>query len=64
MKNASMTPKAKANLINCSIVAALVYQYWKGTPFIIIAVTGVLLVVVANLMMMFAAKKRSNVRDQ
>jgi len=64
MKNAPMTPKAKAILINCSIVAALIYQYWKGTPFFIIAITGVLLLVVANLMMMFAAKKRSNVRTQ
>jgi hypothetical protein len=60
MKDASMTPKAKSILINCSIVAALIYQYWKGTPFFIIAITGILLLVVANLMMMFAARKRSN----
>ncbi|MBN9615201.1 MAG: hypothetical protein BGO25_09925 [Acidobacteriales bacterium 59-55] len=54
-----MKPKAKAILINSSIVAALIYQYWKGTPFSIIVITGILLLVVANLSMMFAAKKRS-----
>ena len=64
MKNAPMTPKAKAILINCSIIAALIYQYWKGTPFFIIAITGVLLLVFANLMMMFAAKKHSKAKAQ
>jgi hypothetical protein len=53
-----MTHRNKAILINCSVVAALIYQYWRGTPLFILAISGIFILVFANLLMMFAAKKR------
>jgi hypothetical protein len=55
-----MAPKNKAILINCSVIAALIYQYWKGTPLFILLITGIFFLVFANLLMVFAAKKRSD----
>jgi hypothetical protein len=58
-----MSLKTKAILINCSVIVALVYKYWTGTPFFIIAITGIFLLVLANLLMIFAAKKRTDATD-
>jgi len=57
-----MTPKRKSILINCSIIAALVYRYWTGTPIFILVITGIFLLVLANVLMMFAAKNRATTR--
>ena len=55
----SMTSKTKAILINCSIVAALIYRYWTGSPLFILITVGIFFLVFANLLMMFAAKQQS-----
>ena len=58
--SAAMPTRTKALLINCSVIVGLIYKYWTGTPLFIIAITGIFLLVLANLLMMFATKKRTN----
>ncbi len=54
-----MNPRTRTILVNCSVVVALLYQYWKGTPLFILVITGIFLLVLVNLLAMFAAKKRT-----
>lgn len=54
-----MNLRAKAILINCSLIVGLAYQYWKGSPLLSIAIAGILLFIVANLMLMFASNKQT-----
>ena len=61
--SAPMKPGTKAIIINSSMIAALIYKYWTGTPFFIIAIAAIFLFVFANLLMMFAAKKRISTTD-
>ena len=61
--SARMTPRTKVIVINCSMITALIYKYWTGTPFFIIAIAAIFLLVLANLLMMFAAKKRTSTTD-
>jgi hypothetical protein len=56
-----MPVRQKAILINASIVVALIYQFWRGTPLFIMVISGILVLVAANLMMMFAAKSKRDV---
>lgn len=56
--SAPMTRRNKAILVNCSVIAALIYQYWRSTPLFILAISGIFILVFANLLMTFAAKKR------
>jgi hypothetical protein len=52
-----LNPRVKAILVNCSVVAALLYQYWKGTQLFIVLIVGIFALVLVNLLMMFVAKK-------
>ncbi|HTD97225.1 MAG TPA: hypothetical protein VK627_09850 [Edaphobacter sp.] len=52
--------KIKATLINCGIAAALIYRYWTGTPLLLIAIIGIFLFVIANVLMVVAAKQQTN----
>ncbi len=54
-----MTYRNKAIVTNCWMVAAIIYQYWRGTPLFILAITRIFILVFANLPMMFAAKECS-----
>lgn len=54
-----MNPRTRTILVNCSVVVALLYQYWKGTPLFILVITGIFLLVLVNLLAMFTAKKRT-----
>jgi hypothetical protein len=56
--SAPMTRRNKTILVNCSAIAALIYQHWKGIPLFIFAISGIFILVFANLLMMFAAKRR------
>lgn len=55
--SAPMTYRKRAILINGSLVAAFIYQYWKGTPLFVLAVSGIFVLVFANLLLMFFVKK-------
>jgi uncharacterized membrane protein len=50
--------RIKATLINCGIAAALIYRYWTGTPLLIIAILALVLFVLANVLMIIAAKQQ------
>ena len=52
-------PKNKTILINVSIVAALIYMHYTGSPALIVVGAGIFLLVMANLLMMFVARKHS-----
>lgn len=54
-----MTPRNKAILTNSSILAALLFEFWTGKPLLAVVIAGILLFVVANLVMLFAARKQS-----
>ncbi len=58
-----MTPRLKGILINSSILAALLFEYWTGKPLVAVIIAGILLFVVANLAMMFAARKRNAAKN-
>jgi len=49
--------RSKAVVMNAAIVAGLFVQYWRGYPLFILLVSGIFILVLANLLMMFAAKK-------
>jgi hypothetical protein len=59
----TMSLRAKAILMNASIVTGLVLEYFKHQPLLSIAVAGVLLLVVANLALMFVARKQAAERN-
>jgi len=48
----------KAMLINFGILAGLALEFYRGSPPKIIALTGMLLLLFANLVMYVSAKKR------
>ena len=50
----------KAVLINCGIAAALIYRYWTGTPLLIIVIVGAVLFPFANVLMVIAARQKTN----
>ena len=51
-----MPERTKALLINLCIAVALVWCYFKGFPLIVILVSGLLLLGVANMVMYFKRK--------
>ncbi len=53
-----MNDRTKAIMVNCSIVIALLYLHWQGTPLFFLAISGILVFVPLNLWLIFAAKKR------
>jgi hypothetical protein len=58
-----MPPRSKAILINCSILVGLIFEYWTGKPLLAIVIAGTLLLVVANLAMMLAARRRASAKN-
>jgi hypothetical protein len=58
-----MTPRFKAVVINASILAGLLFEYWTGKPLVAILIAGILLFVVANITMMFAARRRNAAKN-
>ena len=53
-----MDVRAKSILMNSAITVGLFIEYWKGSPFRSIVITGILLFVIANVVMFLSAKKR------
>jgi hypothetical protein len=53
-----MDVRTKTILMNVAVLTALAYQYWKGTPLLIIVLTGIFMLILVNLLMIFAAKKK------
>ena len=49
--------RIKAILINCGIAGALIYRYWTGTQLLTIVITGVIVFVLANVLMILAAEQ-------
>jgi hypothetical protein len=58
-----MTPRFKAVVINASILDGLLFEYWTGKPLVAILIAGILLFVVANITMMFAARRRNAAKN-
>ena len=54
-----MNPRTKAVLINVCIATGLLIMFYRGSPIASIAIAGVLLFVVANVLMVMKAKKRT-----
>ncbi len=52
-----MNARFKAVFVNGSVIAGLLLQYWRGSPLLIIVCTGIFLLVFANLLMLFAARR-------
>jgi uncharacterized membrane protein len=49
--------RIKAVLINIGIAAALIYRYWTGTRLLTIVITGLIVFVFANVLMVLAAEQ-------
>jgi hypothetical protein len=60
----TMSLRTKAVLINSSIMLGLLFEYWTGKPLVAVVIAGILLFVVANLVMMFAARKRDEAKNR
>ncbi len=58
MSEKSLSPKNKAILINVCIVATLVWSYYRGYPLLAIAITAVVLLPLANVLMYLKQRKR------
>jgi hypothetical protein len=54
-----MPTRTRTILINASIVVGLAFEYWKGKPIIAIAISGILLFAVANLVIAISARRRN-----
>lgn len=52
-----MNLRTKAILINASMVATLLFEYRKGSRLLSLAIAGVLVFAVVNIMMFISAKK-------
>ncbi|WP_263383827.1 hypothetical protein [Granulicella arctica] len=63
MQTEPMTMHTKAVLMNLAILTGLIIQYLRGKPLLIVALSGVFILVIANLIMMAVAKKQSTTRS-
>lgn len=52
-----MNVRLKAVLVNFGIITGLLFQYWRGSPLLIIVLNGISFLVFANLLMLFAARR-------
>jgi hypothetical protein len=60
MQRAStMNYRNKAVLMNLAILIGLIIQYLKGTSLNIVALSGIVIFIFANLLMIFVAKKQT-----
>ena len=55
-----MTPFSKAVLINVAIAVALIYEYFKGTSLLVIAISALVLFSVANIAMWLKSRSITN----
>ena len=53
----SMNLMNQALLVNLAIFAALVYEYFRGAPILAIAVTGIALVLMVNVIFFVRARR-------
>ncbi len=58
MQNEPMTLRTKALLMNLAILTGLLVQCLRGKPLLIVALSGIFIVVIANLIMMLIARQR------
>jgi hypothetical protein len=63
MQSEPMSLRTKALLMNMAIVTGLVAQCFRGKPLTIVALSGVFILVIANLVMMAIARKQSTTRS-
>ena len=54
-----MSVRTRTILANASIAVGLAFEYWKGRPTIAIAIAGILLFTVANIVIVMSTKKRN-----
>jgi hypothetical protein len=57
-----MSVRSKAILMNAAIMTGLILQHRRGAPLFVVAASGIFIFVIANLLMIFAAKKRTVAR--
>ena len=61
MQSEPMTIRTKALLMNLAILTGLIVQYLRGKPFVIVALSGVFILVIANLIITTIARKQTRV---
>ncbi len=55
-----MTLRTRAILMNAAIVTGLIIQCFRGARPIVVAASGVFILVIANSIMIFAAKRKAS----
>ena len=55
----TMEPRTKLILMNAAVAFALVYEVWKGAPAAVVLIVGIFMVTLVNVVMIFAARKSS-----
>ena len=63
MQTEAMTMHTKAILMNLAILTGLVVQCLRGKPIVTVALSGVFILVIANLIMMAVARRQSTPRS-
>lgn len=63
MQSEPMTMHTKAVLMNLAILTGLIVQCIRGKPIVTVALSGIFILVIANLVMMLIAKKQSTTRS-
>ena len=54
-----MEPRTKLILMNAAVAVALVYEVWKNAPAAVVLIVGIFMFTLVNRMMVFAARKSS-----
>jgi hypothetical protein len=58
-----MSFRTRTILVNASIAVGLAFEYWKGKRIIAIAISGILLFAVANMVIVISARKQSTTNN-
>ena len=52
-----MNVRTKLILMNCAVVVALIYRWWKGAPLVVLAITALIMFSLVNVLIVFTQKK-------
>jgi hypothetical protein len=54
-----MSVRTKLILMNSAVMAALVYRWWKGSPLLVLAITGLIMFTLVNGLILLTQKRSS-----
>ena len=52
-----MSVRTKLILMNSAVMAALVYRWWKGSPLVVLAITGLIMFTLINGLIILTQRK-------